>query len=282
MTASVVITDGYYRPVRATTKEQATSNEPDEPDDNLLARHGNRRVCGKRVYMWSLCVSLLVVVALAFAALFLWALFRDRTPAPSCRLAYTDNNVITEEMMQTKAREVGWPVEHPSASCSCSAGRFPVWIAPGDLCELFNVIEWEHCSLANADHVKVCLSQEQVDQLWNVGMCHDRVAVFNNSMDGGNGDGRSSGGSTRVHLGYDGYLFCNEQPTKIGAECTSHEFWRMQVKCDSDKTILMCQAVNVIAGDGQPRYAWIFPASKYAKEVNELVYCNVNRTAVYA
>ena len=95
--------------------------------------------------------------------------------------------------MQTWASMEGWILTHPTydtnlKTCTCtgypdsnpkdvqSTDKTPVWIAPGDLVALYrDDFTRHHADFAKAyaarflpnDHVKVCLTQEKLLQLWN-------------------------------------------------------------------------------------------------------------------
>ena len=107
----------------------------------------------------------------------------------TCRTTYTDDNMITESMMQVWAADVSWPLTHPRWSdqynaCVCSDDPRPVyvskysttpaWIAPLDLASLYGIDKFPPAfkPFANAsrpeDHVKVCLEKEKLDTLWQL------------------------------------------------------------------------------------------------------------------
>ena len=82
-----------------------------------------------------------------------------------------------------------------------AADQFPVWIAPGDMCDLpgYDSNVFEHCDPKDEHdhendfdpdhHFKACLAKEQIDHLWSTGHCHDED-------------------TTQPFVASDGLLFC--------------------------------------------------------------------------
>lgn len=108
----------------------------------------------------------------------------------------------------------GWPLKHPvydvsKKACVCSSdsdpssssGDTPAWIAPGDLVSLYEdggkflpsdfVFEYAE-SYSPQDHVKVCIDQPRLLNLWDSGHCHSAI---NDSL-------------KEIFTGWCGSLFC--------------------------------------------------------------------------
>jgi hypothetical protein len=64
----------------------------------------------------------------------------------------------------------------------------PIWLAPGDMCDMQTYgrltyhPKFQHCSIASyatdfnpTDHVKACVTKEDVAYLWESGHCHDTL-----------------------------------------------------------------------------------------------------------
>ena len=134
--------------------------------------------------------------------------------APTCKLTYDHNTVITEAVILNEAAKVGWPIAHPKCNKCASAADVPVWIAPGDLCRVRPALQqtWEFCEgryegteFADDEHVKVCVSRDELTTMWDAGLCHlsapppadDWFALVPSTQT-----------LSAVNVGYDGTLFC--------------------------------------------------------------------------
>ena len=93
-----------------------------------------------------------------------------------------------------------WPLTHPSYDttrnvCTCPTPLLQVWIAPGDLVSMYGPelpasFRSEYADAYGLDeHVKVCITREQLMGLWNANHCHDV-------------------NTSEPFLGYDGDLLC--------------------------------------------------------------------------
>ena len=148
----------------------------------------------------NLCYNF-VVLCLLITTLTLSAITFSRVEeVATCRLGYEGNaNDVTERQLQSLAKEAGWVLTHPEApDCNrCSQNdRYPVWMAPVDICTRFELPETHWLCNGNSNlpssHIKVCATQTQIDQAWTEGGCH-----FIN------------GNLTTPHIAWDGALFCS-------------------------------------------------------------------------
>ena len=175
------------------------SVETPYPNKGLLAR-----------IIWPvLCIRVFVVCMLLSITGVVFATHAHVSASSHCRLRYEGNqNDITEQNLQGFAKEAGWSLTHPeSPYCNrCPQNdRFPVWMAPIDICLRFKLGESHPlCNSASdnleSSHLKVCATQEQIDQAWADGGCHSDVR----DLDVEN----TTSPAIRPFLGYDGALFC--------------------------------------------------------------------------
>ena len=145
--------------------------------------------------------------------------------ATTCRLTYDKTGAITETEMHTWMQHESWPLAVPKyhtekRTCTCSdADASPanltmedlvlVWLAPGDLVSLqvklssalpADFIKKYQGRYAEADHVKVCLPQQYLVDLWGNGdgvkqHCHMAASA-------------TPGVVESIFIGWDGALFC--------------------------------------------------------------------------
>lgn len=186
--------------------------------------------CGLfHIKRWCLLILLLSLLTLGFMIPFIiYAAFFGE--ATSCRLTYSTNNNVTEADMQGWMKKDNWPLSVPTydswrRTCVCKGyedkdpmtlkptDEVLVWIAPGDLVSLSdegkipaldsNFVTKHRLHYAKEEHVKVCLQQELVVDLWN---------IANDTADGGRHchatTGDTSSNVERFFLGWDGALFC--------------------------------------------------------------------------
>ena len=188
----------------------------------------------KRIVWPNLCYNA-AVLALLITTVVLSAntLGRVEKEVTTCRLRYEgSDNDLTEQQFQAFAKSAGWTLTHPEPpDCNrCKEpDRFPVWMAPVDICSAFGLSSSHpFCTPdtagSEASHVKVCATQVQIDKPCAGGGCHSW-----------------SGNETQPFLGYDGALFCQHPncPAGLlaGSKCT--------MACYYDLT---CQQ-NVYEGD---------------------------------
>ena len=196
---------------------------------------------------------------------------RDNSEPAVCRLRYEgDANDITEGVFQKLAKEAGWTLTHPEApNCNRCADpkRFPLWLAPVDICNHFNFPQ-DHplCNPAtdNQDdsHVKVCATQEQINRAWADGGCHSTIESGNQSV-------------TSLIVGYDGVLFCrrpsrhqcaHRKPTGSwkddcdsghgqGYEGLHHNTCKWTGKCDGNLTH---KEFHYVHNDDRPVPCWVW------------------------
>lgn len=193
-------------------------------------------ICGMDVKRWCLAIVALITTTTVFCALFILYAVRNGT-ATTCRLTYSDDATVSEKVMQTWASRDDWKLKVPTydpwrRTCVCKGyedidpkalkleDEVLVWIAPGDLVSLSNEAKIPalpvdftnkyHGTYGEVDHVKVCMSHENVVDLW--------------SLTDIEGDGRhchvtkGDGSNTieRFYLGWDGALYCASN----GCKCT--------------------------------------------------------------
>ena len=162
----------------------------------------------------SLCCFFFLTTIL-FAALF-GVNLNTQSCKQYCKLTYDHNTVITEEVILNEAAKAGWPLTHPECNVCADATHVPIWIAPGDLCTVRQALQgsWIFCSGRYEDtefgvneHVKVCVSRDELKTLWDEKSCHlskppsadDWFALVPDSET-----------SSAVNVGYDGTLFCKK------------------------------------------------------------------------
>ena len=191
---------------------------------------GTNGCCGWRVKRWLVCFALLFLMGIGLLVPFaIYAVWFGE--ASSCRLTYTDDAAISESEMQSRMTDERWPLSVPTydwkrRTCVCRGfedkdpksllptDEVLVWIAPGDLASLSDegaiaprlptsFLDKYRGAYGAKDHVKVCLKQQLVLDLWNDG---------SDFADGGRHCHVSSGdGSSNVEqffLGWDGALYC--------------------------------------------------------------------------
>jgi len=189
--------------------------------------------CGLfHIKRWCLLILLLSLLTIGFMIPFIiYAAFFGE--ATSCRLTYSTNNNVTEADMQRWMKKDNWPLSVPTydpwrRTCVCKGyedkdpmtlaptDEVLVWIAPGDLVSLSdegkipalhsNFVSKHRNHYAKEEHVKVCLPQELVVDLWN---------IANDTADGGSHchatTGSTSSNVERFFLGWDGALFCSSR-----------------------------------------------------------------------
>jgi len=180
----------------------------------------------QRIVLPNLCYNV-AVLALLITTVVLSAntLGRVEKEATTCRLRYEGNaNDLTEQQFQAFAKSAGWTLTHPEApDCNrCKEpDRFPVWMAPVDICRAFN-LDVDNHPLCNsqtgqleASHLKVCATQTQIDKAWADGGCHS-----------------GSGNETQPFLGYDGALFCKQTFSCHSDKC--HNDGAIRYNCEYD------------------------------------------------
>ena len=197
-------------------KAPNTSCEEDEIDAK-----GWVKVCGVEVKWYVPFLTLAGMGALLGSGIGIgYGISGNRRAAEQgapCKLTYDHNTVITEAVIQAEADKIGWPLTHPMRGhCDrCDDERIPIWIAPGDLCtikpELKNT--WIFCQgsyedtmFAPDEHVKVCVSREELTLMWEHDLCHG-----SNPAPGDEWFALTTNASSEtsvVNVGYDGALFC--------------------------------------------------------------------------
>lgn len=197
------------------------------PDSCATCSEKTVDVCGVHVKRWCLLLSGFVITTVVFLVLFLVYVIGFGT-ATSCRLTFSDKAVISESEMQTWASRDDWPLKVPSydpwrRTCVCKGfedidpivlkpdDEVLAWIAPGDLVSLSDegkidtlppsfVVKYKE-AYGEADHVKVCMPQMYVVDLWN------------NATGGGQHCHATTGDASNTvksfFLGWDGALFCS-------------------------------------------------------------------------
>lgn len=164
---------------------------------------------------YNLLVLVLLITTLTLSTITLMRVEEDGT---TCRLRYEgDENDVTEQQLQKFAKREGWSLTHPeSPDCNrCPQNnRFPVWMAPVDICKRFNLNSDTHplCNPVTDNlrysHVKVCATQLQINMAWVDGGCHN-----------------TNDGQTTPRLGWDGALFCS---IKSCMDLTSQSTYEMK------------------------------------------------------
>lgn len=181
------------------------------------------------VKRWCLLLIFLSISTVGFMVPFIiYAFFFGE--ATSCRLTYSTNNNVTEADMQRWMKAYDWPLTVPTydpwrRTCVCQGyetndplmlkptDEVLVWIAPGDLVSLSDedkipplnpsFASTHRLHYAQKEHIKVCLQQRLVLDLWN---------IANDTADGGRHchqqSSTHSSNVERFYLGWDGALFC--------------------------------------------------------------------------
>ena len=199
------------------------------------------------------CLTATFVATTAILAIFLVNANARDDGDERCPLVYdfkgTMHGAITAAQVDMWASYANWPLTHPKWSrahkaCLCDdypqdvqpdpvqyAGRLkrktPVWIAPGDMKFLFPEVDWPQDFLdvirssytrgyGMAEHVKVCLTQDRLDDLWtgrhdntSTPHCHTPESAY----DGRNG---SQLRGVRLFTGFDGDLYCSGEGGEEG------------------------------------------------------------------
>lgn len=160
------------------------------------------------------CRTTVFVVASIVGSSFIGgALFIDARQ-PECKLTYEHNTVITEEVLLRKAANARWPIAHPKCNKCANATDVPVWIAPGDLCRVRPALQqtWEFCEgryegteFADDEHVKVCVSRDDLTTMWDEELCHLSASPSTDDWFALVPDNKTL---STVNVGYDGTLFC--------------------------------------------------------------------------
>jgi len=204
-----------------------------EPDGCATCSERTMSICGRKVKRWCLVIALLVLVTIGLAVPM--GIYAYRVgEATSCRLTYADDAAISESEMQSWMAGEEWPLSVPTydpwkRTCVCKGfedkdpksllptDEVLVWIAPGDLASLSDegkiapslptsFLNEYRGAYGEKDHVKVCLQQQYVLNLWNLN------PSTINATDGGRHCHVSAGaGSSNVEqffLGWDGALYC--------------------------------------------------------------------------
>ena len=207
---------------------------------------------------------LLVLVTGGFGLLFAALLV---PPASSCQLTYDTAGVISESEMRVWASRVDWTLTHPRydstrRACTCSVDadptaattKTPVWIAPGDMVTLFestlpaSFVKKYKRAFAPEDHVKVCLAQEKLTELWNRGACHRPSS----SEESASGEAQGvSQGVAAIFTGWDGDLYCASVRCNPGSYAQGQiDFYQNKgysatCSCNSALTKEQCQDVII-------------------------------------
>lgn len=196
-------------------------------------------------------------LTLAFTAVSLLGLqlSGQLSTAPMCKLTYEHNTVLTEAVILKEAAKAGWPLTHPECNVCADATDVPIWIAPGDLCTVRPALKesWEFCEgsyegteFAADEHVKVCVSRDELTTMWDAGLCHlsappsadDWFALMPDN------EVRSA-----VNVGYDGTLFCAGEVRKSFDETCNITSITGSQNCDS--TTYCCTGSGSYCSDTQ-------------------------------
>ena len=213
-------------------------------------------LCGVPIKRWCLLLAGFVITTAVFFVLFLVYVVGLGT-ATSCRLTYSDYAIISESEMQTLASQDNWTLKVPSydpwrRTCVCKGyedihpitlqpnDKVLAWIAPGDLVSLFaegeidkmplSFVETYKDQYAEEDHVKVCMPQKNLVDLWN-----------NNDAEGRGGGphchmttGDASNTVKSFLLGWDVALFCARSCQQ---RCDDYADEKGQNNGNCDKTV---------------------------------------------
>lgn len=202
----------------------------DELDDCATCSEKTVSICEWKVKRWCLIIALLVV--LVTGCLIPLVIYTVRFgEATLCRLTYADDALVTEAKMQDWMSKESWPLSVPMydwkrRTCVCKGyedkdpksllptDEISLWIAPGDLVSLSDegaitprldpdFVATHRMHYDQDQHVKVCLRQQLVLDLWNIG---------SDVLNGGQHCHLSSGAGPsiveRFFLGWDGSLYC--------------------------------------------------------------------------
>jgi len=194
--------------------------------------------------------------------------------ATTCRLTYTDSsNRLSEAQMQSWSKDYDWPLTVPSydpwrRTCVCkgSENKDPtkllatdkvlVWIAPADLVSLSDenrltpslptIFANDHRGVySENDHVKVCLEQHLVLELWNVDRSpYNALDGQHHCHEGHTGDAISN--VEKFYLGWDGALYCSLSRCDMtsGNKVYTNEF-----------SLLSGQSFSILLAKANPRCA---------------------------
>jgi len=242
-----------------------TVNLDGEPDACATCSEKTMNICGWKVKRWCLLIALFIFLAIGCIIPFVIYAVRFGE-ATSCRLTYTDNATITEAEMQKWMADENWPLSVPKydpwrRTCVCKGfedkdpksllpnDEVLVWIAPGDLASLSDeekitprlptsFLDKYRGIYGETDHVKVCLKQQLVLDLWNV----DPSGL--NPTDGGRhchvSSGAGSSNVERFFLGWDGALYC-VQWCRTDEDCPGNQkCYENTPRADGSRTPNVC------------------------------------------
>ena len=199
--------------------------------------------CGWRIKRWLVCFALLFLMGVGFLVPF--AIYAVRFgEASSCRLTYADDAVISESEMQSWMADESWPLSVPTydwkrRTCVCKGfedkdpksllptDEVSVWIAPGDLASLSDegaitpalpatFLDKYRGAYGEKDHVKVCLQQRLLLDLWNYDPSRINVADGGRHCHVSSSDGSSN--VEQFFLGWDGALYCSSKKHNCAAK----------------------------------------------------------------
>jgi hypothetical protein len=230
----------------------------DVPDDCVLCTEKTIPICGVRVKRW--CLLLVLLSAALTSATLIAVIYALRLQTlTACRLTYSNNATIHESEMQTWAAQDDWPLSVPRydpwrRTCVCAGyetkdpkelqltDEVLVWVAPGDLITLADSGKIRHFNaefestykgdFSENNHVKVCLQQQFLLELWAYRNTTDQTSCHSSS-------GPSGSIIERFYLGWDGALFCassadniiqcssltTSNPLKYGQTCQCRSWW---------------------------------------------------------
>ena len=125
------------------------------------------------------------VALVALSAIYATAFGIGAGPGPACHLALEGNTFTTASALLKKAAAVeDFPIVLPSGfACECPPPMRPVWIAPGDICNMRGdasdfCTERIRTDYKLPDHILTCLSSSDLQSLWASGHCHDDKGPF--------------------------------------------------------------------------------------------------------
>jgi hypothetical protein len=244
------------------------SYSEEQPDACVTWSEKTFYCAGCKVKRWCCLLGMLSVVMVALLVP-LGVYVIQFGEATSCRLTYADNAVVTESKMQSWMSKESWPLTVPSydwtrRTCVCkgfedkdpknltSTDEVLVWIAPGDLVSLsdegkitppldaaFTTAHRNH--YGQSEHVKVCIRQELVLDLWNI----DNVTDEGHHCHQSKGDGSSN--VENIFLGWDGALFCSDctgQSCTMTSQCCQSYFVTTQMVCNYGKCVMSYNAIS--------------------------------------
>ena len=192
--------------------------------------------CGRRVKRWCILIAffLLVTIGLLISLVIYAVRFGEAT---SCRLTYADDAAISEAEMQSWMAGEEWPLSVPTydwkrRACVCKGfentdpkslmptDEVLAWIAPGDLASLSDegkitplpaaFLTKYRGAYGEKDHVKVCLQQRFVLDLWNLDP--SRINVADQGRHCHVSYSEASSNVEKFYLGWDGALYCTSPP----------------------------------------------------------------------